>query len=135
MHSKYSRLIKLSISAKKKSYSPYSKFKVGAALLTGKNKVYTGANIENASFSLCICAERVVFSKAISEGETNFKAIAISTGNSEPVFPCGACRQFMYEFCDDLDIIIVNSEKSFVTAKLSELLPKGFNKRNLRGKK
>ncbi|MBV6479850.1 MAG: Cytidine deaminase [Ignavibacteria bacterium] len=135
MHSKYSRLIKLSISAKSKSYSPYSKFKVGAALLTAGNKVYTGANIENASFSLCVCAERVVFSKAISEGEKKFKAIAISTGNSKPVFPCGACRQFMYEFCDDLDIIIVNSEKKFVITKLSELLPKGFNRKNLHGKK
>jgi len=134
LHSRYSRLIKHSLSAKKKSYSPYSKFSVGAALLTKKNKIYTGTNIENASYSLCICAERVVFSKAITEGEKEFKAIAISTGNSVPVYPCGACRQFMYEFCDDLDIIIVYSNEKSVITKLSKLLPEGFNRSDLKKK-
>ena len=132
LHSKYSRLIKLSISAKKNSYSPYSKFSVGAALLTTGNKIFTGTNIENASYSLCICAERVAFSKAISEGERYFTAIAISSGSKSPAFPCGACRQFMFEFAEDLDIIIVKSEKKFEITKLSDLLPFGFNNKYLK---
>lgn len=127
----YNKLIEQSIKAKKNSYSPYSKFSVGAALLTSNNKIFTGANVECASYSLCICAERVAFTKAVSEGEKKFKAIAISSSNNEYVFPCGACRQFMSEFANDLDIIIVKSKKDFLIKKLSVLIPEVFNKKSL----
>lgn len=128
MHPNYSILIENSIRAKKNSYSPYSRFAVGAALLTVKNKIYTGANVENASYSLSICAERVAFSKAVSEGDKKFKAIAIAANGREFVFPCGACRQFMYEFGGDIDVIIVRSVKQFRIVKLFELLPGAFDK-------
>lgn len=131
MYPDYNKLIEQSIKAKKFSYSPYSEFSVGAALLTYNNKIYTGTNVECASYSLCICAERVAFTKAISEGVKNFKAVAISSSINEYVFPCGACRQFMSEFADELDIIIVKSKNDFLIKKLSELIPEVFNKKSL----
>ncbi len=131
MHSDYLSLIKKSLAARKLSYSPYSKFKVGAALLASSGKVYTGANIESASYSLTLCAERVVFAKALSEGERSFKAIAISVSTKELVFPCGACRQFMYEFAQDIDIIIASSEKVYKVMKLRDLLPEAFERHSI----
>jgi len=127
----YVKLIEHSIAAKKFSYSPYSKFSVGAALLTSNNKIYTGTNIECASYSLSICAERVAFSKAISEGEKKFKAVAITSSKNIFVYPCGACRQFMYEFDKDIDVILVKSKSKFTIIKLSKLLPEGFDKNSL----
>jgi len=127
----YSELIKKSIEAKKFSYSPYSNFSVGVALLTESNKVFTGTNVENASYSLSICAERVAFTKAISEGETKFRAVAISSSKDKYIYPCGACRQFMHEFGGDTDVIIVRSENDFKIIKLSELLPGAFDKNSL----
>lgn len=120
-------LIRSAVKAKEFSYSPYSHFSVGAALLTDDNKIFTGTNIESASYSLCICAERVAFSKALSEGSTKFKAIAVITSADKQVYPCGACRQFMYEFGGDLEVIIASGENDYTTAKLSELLPGGFD--------
>ncbi|MDQ3019067.1 MAG: cytidine deaminase [Bacteroidota bacterium] len=131
MHPKYTELIGHSIKAKKFSYSPYSKFSVGAALLTKSDKIFTGTNVECASYSLCICAERVAFSKAISEGEKKFRAIAISSDHNEYIFPCGACRQFMSEFSDDIDVIVIKSKKDFIIKKLSVLIPDVFNKKIL----
>lgn len=132
LHPDYSKLIEYSIKAKKFSYSPYSKFSVGVALLTLNNKIYTGTNVESASFSLSICAERVAFSKAVSEGFKKFKAIAISTSIKEYVYPCGACRQFMNEFGNSIDIIIVKSEKDYIIKKLYELLPGAFDRNSLK---
>lgn len=132
MHPLYSELIELSIKAKKYSYSPYSKFSVGAALLTSKNKIYTGTNVESASYSLSICAERVAFTKAVSEGEKKFTAIAISASRKDYIYPCGACRQFMYEFGKNLDVIIIKSKNDFLIKKLSDLLPGAFDKRSLK---
>lgn len=131
VHPDYSKLIDYSIKAKNFSYSPYSKFSVGAALLSHGNKIYTGTNVECASFSLSICAERVAFSKAVSEGELKFKAVAIFTSAKDFIYPCGACRQFMNEFGSELDVIIVKSKKIFVVKKLSELLPGAFDKKSL----
>ncbi len=128
MHPNYTRLIEHSIKAKKFSYSPYSKFSVGAALLTGNKKIFTGTNVECVSYSLCMCAERVAFSKAISEGEKKFKAIAISSSSDKYIYPCGACLQFMSEFTKDFDVIIVRSDKDFIIRKLSELIPNAFIK-------
>lgn len=132
MHSKYKKLISSSIRAKKFSYSPYSKFSVGAAVLTKNNKIFTGTNVECASYSLCLCAERVAFSKAVSEGEKKFVAVAISSSRDEYIYPCGACRQFMLEFGGNTDIIIIKSEKDFIVKKLHELIPEGFTKKSLK---
>lgn len=132
MHPDYSKLIEISLKAKKFSYSPYSRFSVGAALLTAGNKIYTGTNVESASYSLSICAERVAFTKAISEGEKKFKAIAISASKRDYIYPCGACRQFMYEFGKDLEVIVVKSKNEFIIKKLFELLPGAFDKKSLK---
>lgn len=131
MPQNYNELIKSALDARKFSYSPYSKFSVGAALLTKENKIYTGTNVECASYSLSICAERVAFSKAVSEGYSSFKAIAIATSRNAYIFPCGACRQFMYEFGGNLDVILVKSKSNFIVKKLTELLPGAFDKKSL----
>ncbi len=126
------QLVSLAIKAAKNSYSPYSHFKVGAALLCADGTVYTGCNIENVSFSPTVCAERVAFFKAISEGKRDFVSIAVVGGKENEVGnnlcpPCGVCRQVMAEFCnpESFKIILSNSEniKEFL---LKELLPLNF---------
>lgn len=117
-------LYRLATEARKNSYSPFSGFRVGAALLTGEGRVYTGVNIENSSYGATICAERTAFVKAISEGERSFSAIAVSAGDDEAV-PCGICRQFMYEFAPDIEIITCREGK-LRRHTLEELLPEGF---------
>ena len=120
------------IEAMKKSYSPYSKFTVGAALLTRDGKVYTGANIENASYTPTVCAERVAFFTALHNGETEFEAIAIVGGLGGDVqgicAPCGVCRQVMSEFCSpDFKVVLVKSnDADFEEVTLGELLPYMF---------
>lgn len=131
MHPEYLALVDQSLKARKRSYSPYSRFKVGASLLAGSGKIYTGSNIESASYSLTLCAERVVFAKAISDGEKLFKAIAVSVSTNELVYPCGACRQFMFEFAKDLDIIVVKSSSEYVLTKLRDLLPEAFERKSI----
>ena len=118
--------------ARKSAYAPYSSISVGAALLTRSGKVYTGANIENAAYSPSVCAERVAFFKAISEGEREFSAIAIVGGKSEcvptkPFYPCGVCRQVMTEFCKGDFKIFVFDGKETAEYSLSELFPHGFS--------
>ncbi len=127
MQNKFKVLIKASRDARKNSYSPFSRFKVGAALLTGSGKIYTGCNIEISSLSLTICAERVAFAKAISEGEKQFIAIAISTNKNGIFYPCGACLQFMSEFSNNIKIILSTSKEYFEIYNLKKLLPKKFN--------
>ena len=123
-------LIDIAKAARNNSYSPYSNFKVGAALLTKSGKVYKGCNVENTSFSLCYCAERTAFVKAISEGETQFDSITIVGDNDDVIddfcLPCGACRQFMSEFCDKDFKIYVTNNKEIKCYTLSELLPYSF---------
>ncbi|MBE6573602.1 MAG: cytidine deaminase [Ruminococcaceae bacterium] len=118
------------------SYSPYSSFKVGAALLTKSGKVYTGTNIENSSFSATNCAERTAFFKAVSDGEKEFKAIAIVGGKNAEIkdacMPCGVCRQVMAEFCDKDFEIITASENEIIVKTLDELLPESFQLRKKR---
>jgi cytidine deaminase len=131
MEQKYSDLINKAISASENSYSPYSGFRVGAALLARNGKIYTGCNIENSSYSLTICAERTAFFKAISDDCTEFEAIAVvGSGDrnfSVPCTPCGAYLQVMTEFCDpDFMIILSDGEHRF-----SEFLPNQFNKEKL----
>ena len=124
-------LILKAIESMKNSYSPYSNFKVGAALLTESGKVYTGCNIENVAFGPSICAERVAFFKAISEGEKNFSKIAVVGGKdgiiSSSTPPCGVCRQVMREFCnDDFEILIVRENGNYDKVLLKDLLPNSF---------
>lgn len=125
-------LIKMAKEAREKTYSPYSKYSVGAALITKQGKIYTGCNIENYGI-MSICAERVAFIKAISEGEKEFKAIAVVGGNhGESIVkttPCGYCRQFMLEFVDDeFEIYVIDESENIITYKINDLLPDGFKK-------
>ncbi len=124
-------LCRLAINAMQNSYSPYSKFRVGAALLTESGKVYTGCNIENSAFTPTVCAERTAFFKAISEGEQEFKAIAIVGGNDGKIngecMPCGVCRQVMQEFCNKDFTIIAVTDTGYNKYILGDLLPHSFN--------
>ena len=122
----YKKLIEIAAKSLEFSYSPYSHFKVGSALLCGSGKIYTGCNVECNSFSLTICAERNSFSKAISEGEKEFIAIAIVTGRRQIDSPCGACRHFMMEFSQDLEVILAESTEVYEIYQLKDLLPKHF---------
>ena len=130
----YKELIEMALEAREMSYSPYSNFKVGAALLTKNGKVYKGCNIENAAYSPGNCAERTAIFKAVSEGEKDFAAIAIVGGpadNGELTIcpPCGVCRQVINEFvdCEEFDIILgTNKPEDMKVYKLKELLPLGF---------
>lgn len=130
-------LIQEALTAMQYSYSPYSHFQVGAALLTGSGKIYRGCNIENAAYSPTNCAERTAFFKAVSEGERKFKAICIVGGKDgkpeEYAPPCGVCRQVMMEFCDPetFQIILATDEMHYSIFTLKELLPLGFGPGNL----
>lgn len=132
------KLITAAIKARKKSYSPYSHYQVGAALLSGDGQIITGCNIENAAYTPTNCAERTAFFKAVSEGIRDFRAIAI-VGSPEGdvltqyAYPCGVCRQVMMEFCSpsDFQIIVAKSEDDYRVMKLRELLPEGFGPDNL----
>ncbi len=132
------KLIELAHEARKRAYTPYSGFQVGAALLTKKGKVYLGCNIENASYTPTNCAERTAFFKAVSEGEREFAAIAIvggakDTEAKETCAPCGVCRQVMREFCDpqEFRILLEDGKGGVLNFKLAELLPLGFGPENL----
>lgn len=120
-------LIKAAKQASQLAYAPYSRFRVGAALLTKSDKIFTGCNVENKSYGLTVCAERVAVFKAVSQGEKNFKAIAIYTNTKEFTLPCGACLQVLYEFAKNLLIITVNRFGKSKTYKLAQLLPYPFN--------
>lgn len=127
------RLIREAIKMLKVSYTPYSNFKVGAALLSKTNHIYTGCNIENASYSPTNCAERTAFFKAVSEGERDFTAIAIVGGKdgviSDYCPPCGVCRQVMMEFCDPKKFVVIlaRNENDYWVYSLNDLLPLGFS--------
>lgn len=128
----------MAIEAMQRAYSPYSHCKVGAALLAKSGKVYLGCNIENASYSPTICAERTAFAKAVSEGEREFDAIAVAGSATDDVDgffpPCGVCRQVMNEFCDldEFKIILVKSADEHKTVTLRELLPYSFGSENIK---
>ncbi len=129
---------KLALEARKNAYAPYSHFTVGAALLVKDGTVYTGCNIENASFSPTNCGERTAFFKAVSEGKREFSAIAIAGAREgqepeSPCPPCGVCRQVMAEFCDPetFEILLATKDGVAQTYLLKELLPQGFQKSEL----
>ena len=123
----YQELMNRAVEASKYSYSPYSKFAVGACLLTEKGNVYSGCNFENSSFGLTICAERNAVGTAIANGEKKIKAIAIYSPNSEYCYPCGACRQVLSEFKSDDGIdVITDGSEGLKVRSLDELLPESF---------
>ena len=132
-------MIRSAIEARKKAYAPYSGYMVGAAVLTNELRIYTGCNIENASYTPSICAERTALSKAVSEGWRRLKAIAIvgsPKGDtiSQYAFPCGVCRQVMREFADPEEFVVITarSEQDYKLYRLYELLPESFGPENLR---
>lgn len=127
-------LMELAVKARSMGYTPYSNYKVGAALLCKNGKVFLGCNIENASFGATNCAERTAIFKAVSEGETEFEKIAVAGGKDHPdndCSPCGICRQVMTEFCDKDFIVILGTPDNLVKYRLEQLLPLFFTKNNM----
>lgn len=134
-------LIAKALEARKNAYAPYSEFLVGAALLTADEKIYTGCNVENASYGATNCGERTALFHAVSQGERQFRAIAITGGKRQAVnnevlsdyaYPCGVCRQVLQEFCDqDFIILVAKSITDYKEYTLGELLPSGFGGENL----
>ena len=120
----HDELIASATDSRERAYAPYSKFKVGAALLGKTGRVYTGCNVENAAYGPSMCAERTAVFKAVSEGEREFEVIAIVTENG--VSPCGTCRQVMMEFAPDMSVIIADTEGSTRFTTVRELLPDSF---------
>ncbi len=127
----YTALAQLARKARRHSYSPYSHFRVGAALLASNGRVYTGCNIEISSFGLTICAERTAIFKAISEGEKKFRAIAVAA-DGKYIAPCGACRQVIMDLAGDIDFVLTGAGRKIRVLKLSELFPHPFGARDLR---
>ncbi len=123
----YNLLMSKAKEASRMSYSPFSKFAVGACVLTGNGKIYSGCNIENSSFGMTICAERCAIFKAVSEGEKEILAVAIFSPNEDDCYPCGACRQVMYEFQGENEIKIITENNGKLNIKtMSDFLPFGF---------
>jgi cytidine deaminase len=128
----YKKLSKIAIDARENAYVPYSKFKVGAAVVTEDGSIYTGCNIENASYGATNCAERTAIFKAVSEGHTKIKAIAIVGDMSTHTYPCGICRQVIVEFATtDIDIILVKDEDDYIIKTMDEIMPGAFTKEDL----
>lgn len=123
----YNELLEKAKEAAENAYVPYSKFKVGACVLTENDKIYTGCNFENSSFGLTICAERNAIGTAIADGEQKIKAVAIYSPNMKRCFPCGACRQVMHEFVSQNGMdIITEADEGIEVHNLKDLLPEGF---------
>ncbi len=120
-------LIAAAQAARRHAYAPYSKFSVGAVAQTRSGRFYAGCNIENASFGLTVCAERVALFKALSEGEREFQAVVIATDAATPTPPCGACRQALWEFCGDIRILSVARQGAVAEWSLAALLPAAFD--------
>ncbi|MGI6705281.1 MAG: cytidine deaminase [Clostridia bacterium] len=125
-------LVEEALRAKENAYAPYSKFRVGAALLSCDGQVFTGCNIENASFGATNCAERTAIFKAVSEGRREFAVIAIASDSSHFTYPCGICRQVMAEFNSEMRIIVANREGESKALSLNELLPHSFASRDMK---
>ena len=128
----YKKLIQVALDYRNRAYSPYSNFKVGAAVLFESGEIYGGCNIENASFGATNCAERTAIFKAISEGETEFEKIAVASSNDDETFPCGICRQVIVEFSKDLKIILGSTSKNIIKEyTIDDLLPHSFTSDDL----
>ena len=119
-------LVELAFTMLERSYSPYSHFPVGAALEGADGKVYTGCNVENAAYGSCICAERTALVKAVSEGCQSFRRLAVVGNGEDYCWPCGSCRQMLYEFAPELEILVARGDHDFIKTTLRELMPHGF---------
>ncbi|MCI8415264.1 MAG: cytidine deaminase [Ruminiclostridium sp.] len=124
-------LVELAFTMLQRSYVPYSHFPVGAALEGADGTVYTGCNVENAAYGSSICAERTALVKAVSEGCRSFRRLAVVGNGQDYCWPCGACRQMLYEFAPELEVLVANGDHSFVKYSLCALLPQGFGPSSL----
>jgi cytidine deaminase len=120
-------LVAAALAAREHAFAPFSKFKVGAAVEDGDGRIHTGCNVENATYGLTVCAERVAIFKAISEGVRTFRRVAVAADTDTLTPPCGACRQILWEFCGDVEIILANPRGKVESYKLAELFPKPFD--------
>ncbi len=120
-------LVSAALKAREHAHAPYSNFKVGAALEDGAGIIHTGCNVENATYGLAVCAERVAVLKAVSEGARGFTRIAVAADTEMLTPPCGACRQILWEFCGDIEIVLVNLGGKSETLRLSSLFPRPFD--------
>jgi cytidine deaminase len=125
--SSFDRLIAAARVARDHAHAPYSNFRVGAALRAQSGRIFTGCNVENATFGLTLCAERVAIFKAISEGERGFDAVAVVADTEALTPPCGACRQILWEFCGDAEVILANLTGKIERYRMSALFPKPFD--------
>lgn len=124
-------LVERAFTMLERAYVPYSHFPVGAALEGEDGSVYTGCNVENAAFGSCICAERTALVKAVSEGCKNYRRLAVVGNSTDYCWPCGSCRQMLYEFAPELEVLVAKKDHSFVKYRLRELLPQGFGPTSL----
>ena len=120
-------LIAAALAARENAFAPYSKFRVGAAIEDTGGRIHTGCNVENATYGLTVCAERVAVFKAVSEGVRKFRRVAIAADTDSLTPPCGACRQILWEFCGDIEIVLVNPRGKTETHRLKDLFPKPFD--------
>jgi cytidine deaminase len=120
-------LISAALQARENAHAPFSKFKVGAALEDADGRIHSGCNVENATFGLTVCAERIAVFKAISEGARGFKRVAVVADTETLTPPCGACRQILWEFCGDIEIVLANLSGKAETLRLGGLLPRPFD--------
>ena len=126
------QLVSAAREVRERAYAPFSNFRVGAAVETADGKIYSGCNIESASYGLTVCAERVAIWKAISEGEKNLTRIAVVVDTEELTPPCGVCRQIIWEFCGDVPVTLANLHGKTETVQMKELLPRAFDSKFLR---
>jgi cytidine deaminase len=120
-------LLEAALAVRENAFAPFSKFKVGAALEDSSGRIHTGCNVENATYGLTVCAERVAVFKAISEGARQFRRVAVAADTDSLTPPCGACRQILWEFCGDIEVILVNPRGRTETYHLKTLFPKPFD--------
>jgi cytidine deaminase len=120
-------LIASAVEVRENACAAYSHYKVGAALAAASGKIYTGCNVENSTYGLTVCAERVALWKALSEGEREFTQIAVVTSSEPPASPCGACRQLLWEYCGDIEVILANLRGVRKTLQLTEIFPRPFD--------
>ncbi len=124
-------LVQSAVDARRHAYSPYSKVQVGAALLARDGRIFTGCNVENASFGMTWCAERTALVKAVSEGSKDFVTMAVATNLPRAIMPCGACRQVLHEFAPDMRIIVVGADGARYVTFLDDILPEAFGPADL----
>ncbi len=132
---KVAELIDAALNARQNAWAPYSNFKVGAALETRDGRIVVGCNIENASYGLTVCAERVAIWKALSEGESKFRRIVVVADSQDMTPPCGACRQVIWECCGDIEVVLADLKGKSIRYKMSSLLPAPFDNRFLQLKR